>query len=215
LFDRAKVTRIDLENLREKGLLHIEQVDAAELISGEFAHRAGNRVGKSLAKTVIIYSLNGYQFAMLEENFLVWYIHERLQYLNRQGANMVLTFEQHGLVCKMKAPIDLTYLADAVVPLRYFESSGKARRAVSIIKKRTGAHEDTFRLFEIGSTGLSVGQLLDQFQRILRGVPDFVGKLPPSEKNNGGTNSKLNFPKSSYLRAQGQRRSDGGAFVAV
>jgi circadian clock protein KaiC len=179
LFDRAKGLGFDLEDMRDSGLLHIEQLDAAELSPGEFAQRVRRRVDDALAKTVVIDSLNGYQAAMPEENALILHIHELIQYLNRQGANTFLTVAQHGLIGDMKAPVDVTYLADTVVLLRYFEALGKVRRAVSIIKKRTGRHEESIREFRIGEFGLRLGDPLDDFQGILRGVPTFVGKNLP------------------------------------
>ncbi|MBB3234330.1 ATPase domain-containing protein [Phyllobacterium endophyticum] len=179
LFARAKAIGIDLQQMRDDGNLHIEQLDAAELSPGEFAHRVREHVDSTNAKTVVVDSLNGYQASMPEENALVLHIHELLQYLNRQGATTVLTVAQHGLVGDMKAPVDVTYLADTVVLLRYFEAHGRVRRAVSVIKKRTGRHEDTIREFRISSQGLSLGQPLDEFQGVLRGVPQFVGKVDP------------------------------------
>lgn len=179
LFDRTRAIGIDLEKMRDEGNLHIEQVDAAELSPGEFAHRVRERVDSANLRTVIIDSLNGYQASMPEENALVLHMHELLQYLNRQGTTTILTVAQHGLVGDMKAPVDVTYLADTVVLLRYFEARGKVRRAVSVIKKRTGNHEDTIREFRITKNGLSLGQPLDEFQGVLRGVPTFVGKAEP------------------------------------
>lgn len=179
LFARAKAIGIDLEKMRGEGNLHIEQLDAAELSPGEFAHRVRERVDSANAKTVVIDSLNGYQASMPEENALVLHMHELLQYLNRQGATTVLTVAQHGLVGDMKTPVDVTYLADTVVLLRYFEARGRVRRAVSVIKKRTGHHEDTIREFRISDKGLSLGEPLDEFQGVLRGVPNFVGKIEP------------------------------------
>jgi len=178
LFDRAKLMGFELEHLRDQGLLQIEQVDAAELSPGEFAHRVRVRVAEAHAKTVVIDSLNGYQSAMPEENSLILHIHELIQYLNRQGANTFLTVAQHGLVGDMKTPVDVTYLADTVILLRYFEALGRVRRAVSVIKKRTGRHEDTIREFSISERGLSLGGPLADFQGVLRGVPIFVGKKP-------------------------------------
>ena len=179
LFARAKAIGIDLEKMRGEGNLHIEQLDAAELSPGEFAHRVRERVDSANAKTVVIDSLNGYQASMPEENALVLHMHELLQYLNRQGATTILTVAQHGLVGDMKTPVDVTYLADTVVLLRYFEARGRVRRAVSVIKKRTGHHEDTIREFRISDKGLSLGEPLDEFQGVLRGVPNFVGKIEP------------------------------------
>jgi circadian clock protein KaiC len=176
LLDRTRALGFDLEKMIADGYLHIEQVDAAELSPGEFAHRVRERVDKLQAKTVVIDSLNGYSAAMPSENSLVLHIHELLQYLNRQGATTILTVAQHGLVGDMKAPVDVTYLADTVVLLRYYESYGRVKRAVSVVKKRTGWHEDTIRDYRIDKGGLSLGAPLSEFQGILRGVPEYVGK---------------------------------------
>jgi circadian clock protein KaiC len=175
LFHRAQLLNFDLKNLHEAGLLHIEQIDAAELSPGEFVHRVRSRVDDAQAKTVVIDSLNGYQAAMPEENSLILHIHELIQYLNRQGVNTFLTVAQHGLIGDMKAPVDVTYLADTVILLRYFEALAEVRRAVSIIKKRTGTHEETIREFRIAKGGLSLSGPLEQFQGILQGNPTFVG----------------------------------------
>ncbi len=176
LFDRMKGIGVDLEELTESGQLVINQVDAAELSPGEFSARVRTCVDEQQIKTVIIDSLNGYQAAMPEESFLVLHIHELLQYLNRQGAATFLTVAQHGLVGEMKAPVDVTYLADTVILLRYFEALGVVRRAVSVIKKRGGRHENTIREYGIGTGGLTLGKPLTGFQGVLRGVPNFVGK---------------------------------------
>ncbi|MDQ0319048.1 circadian clock protein KaiC [Pararhizobium capsulatum DSM 1112] len=179
LFSRTKTLGLDLEELRDNGSIHIEQLDAAELSPGEFSQRVRDRVASFDAKTVVIDSINGYQASMPEENALILHMHELLQYLNRQGANTFLTVAQHGLVGDMKSPVDVTYLADTVILLRYFEAMGKVRRAVSVIKKRTGKHEDTIREFRIDSTGLTLGEPLSGFQGVLRGVPTFVGERQP------------------------------------
>ena len=175
LFDRAKALGFDLAALRDSGALIIRQIDAAELSPGEFTAQVRECVDKHQVRTVIVDSLNGYQAAMPEEQFLVLHMHELLQYLNRQGATTFLTVAQHGLVGEMKAPVDVTYLADTVILLRYFEALGQVRRAVSVIKKRAGAHEKTIREFTVDDSGLQVGPPLDGFQGVLRGVPNFVG----------------------------------------
>lgn len=175
LFARAKGLGIDLQALVDSGSLVIEQVDAAEMTPGELSARTRRCVEEHGARTVVIDSLNGYQAAMPEENALILHMHELLQYLNRQGATTFLTVAQHGLVGDMKSPVDVTYLADTVVLLRYFEALGRVRRAVSIVKKRTGAHEDTIREYRIGSMGITVGEALTEFQGVLRGVPTMVG----------------------------------------
>lgn len=176
LYDRMLKLGIDLEALTAAGSLKIEQIDAAELSPGEFAARVRRCVAGESIRTVVIDSLNGYQAAMPQEQFLVLHIHELLQYLNRQGASTYLTVAQHGLVGDMKAPVDVTYLADTVILLRYFEALGYVRRAVSVIKKRSGHHEKTIREFNIGEDGLTLGEPLSGFQGVLRGVPNFVGE---------------------------------------
>ena len=175
LFERAKGLGLDLAPLRESGKLIVEQVDAAELAPGEFAQRVRTCVQEHNARTVVIDSLNGYQAAMPEEKQLILHMHELLQFLNRQGANTFLTVAQHGLVGDMKAPVDVTYLADTVILLRYFEAMGRVRRAISVIKKRTSAHEDTIREYRIGRGGITVGPTLTKFQGVLRGVPEMIG----------------------------------------
>jgi circadian clock protein KaiC len=179
LFSRMKGLGIDLEAMQRAGDLVIEQVDAAEVSPGEFAHRVRTRVDDDHIKTVVIDSLNGYQAAMPEENSLILHVHELLQYLNRQGAATFMTVAQHGLVGDMKSPVDVTYLADTVVLLRYFEALGTVRRAVSVIKKRTGTHETTIREYRIDHRGLTIGEPLDGFQGVLRGVPTYVGEHQP------------------------------------
>jgi circadian clock protein KaiC len=175
LFTRSKGMGIDLEALRESGDLFIEQMDAAEVSPGEFAHKVRSCVEKEGIRTVVIDSLNGYQNAMPEEQFLILHMHELLQYLNRLGAATFLTVAQHGLIGDMKSPVDVTYLADTVLLLRYFEAAGQVRRAVSVLKKRTGAHETTIREFSIDNDGLKIGDPLDKFQGVLRGVPQYLG----------------------------------------
>jgi circadian clock protein KaiC len=175
LFTRSKGMGIDLEAMRDDGKLFIEQMDAAEVSPGEFTYKVRSCVEKEAIRTVIIDSLNGYQNSMPEEQFLILHMHELLQYLNRLGAATFLTVAQHGLVGDMKSPVDVTYLADTVLVLRYFEAAGQVRRAMSVLKKRTGRHENTIREFSIESTGLKIGSPLDKFQGVLRGVPRYVG----------------------------------------
>jgi circadian clock protein KaiC len=179
LFRRAKGMGIDLEAMRSKGVLHIDQIDAAELSPGEFAHRVRMRLSKDNTRTVIIDSLNGYQSAMPEEHSLILHMHELLQFLNRQGCVTFLMVAQHGLVGDMKTPVDVTYLADTVILLRYFEASGRVRRAISVIKKRAGPHEDTIRELRITERGMVLGEPLGDFHGVLRGVPTYVGKSKP------------------------------------
>jgi circadian clock protein KaiC len=179
LFERMRHLGIDLKALQATGNLLIEQVDAAELSPGELSHRVRRCVDELGIKTVVIDSINGYQAAMPEENALVLHMHELLLYLNRKGAATFMTVAQHGLVGDMQAPVDITYLADTVILLRYFEALGKVRRAISIIKKRTGNHESTIREYRISSRGMTIGQPLESFQGVLRGVPTYMGASNP------------------------------------
>ena len=173
LLERSKGINLDLEKMLETGLLTIQQVDAAELSPGEFAQSVRRSIEKG-ARTVVIDSLNGYQAAMPQEHALVLHMHELLQFANRQGATTFLTVAQHGLIGEMKSPVDLTYLADTVILLRYFEASGRVRRAISVVKKRTGKHEDTIREYLIDKRGLTLGKPLTNFHGVLRGVPTLV-----------------------------------------
>ena len=181
-FRRAKGMGTDLDAHRKRGMLIIDQIDAAELSPGEFSHRVRSCVVDHGVSMVVIDSLNGYQAAMPEEHALLLHMHELLQYLNRRGVSTFLTVAQHGLVGDMKSPVDVTYLADTVVLMRYFEAAGRVRRAVSVIKKRTGPHEDTIREFQVTPQGLNVGPALSDFQGVLRGVPTYVGSSHLSEQ---------------------------------
>lgn len=177
LFARARLLGIDLQAMRDSGSLIVESVDAAELSPGEFSHKVRHRVEAEGVQTVVIDSLNGYQQAMPGEHSLVLHIHELLQYLNRQGASTFLTVAQHGLVGDMKSPVDVTYLADTVILLRYFEAVGRVRRAISVVKKRMGRHENTIREYVIDQRGLTIGSPLTKFQGVLRGIPQLVGDV--------------------------------------
>ena len=176
LKERAIGLGIDLQSMIDSGLLVLEQVDAAEMTPGQFSHRVRGTVEGGGARTVVIDSLNGFQAAMPEENALILHMHELLQFLNRQGASTFLTVAQHGLVGDMESPVDVTYLADTVILLRYFEALGRVRRAVSVVKKRTGAHENTIREYRIGKTGFCLGEPLTSFQGVLRGIPTMVDR---------------------------------------
>lgn len=162
-------------NLREQveaGRLTVQQVDPAELSPGEFAHAVCSSVERDGARLVIIDSLNGYLQAMPDERFLTSQMHELLTYLNQQGVVTLLVMAQHGFMGSMSSPVDVSYLADTVVLLRYFEAAGAIRRAISVVKKRTGRHEDTIRELRLSAThGVEVGEPLTAFRGVLTGVP--------------------------------------------
>jgi len=124
----------------------------------------------------VIDSLNGYLNAMPEERFLTMQMHELLTYLNQQGVVSVLVMAQHGFLgVNMKSPVDVSYLADGVVMIRYFEALGAIHRAISVVKKRTGSHESTIRELNITPKGIKVGRPLKDFKGVLTGVPIYDG----------------------------------------
>jgi circadian clock protein KaiC len=186
-FDEARNTLIErstglgmhLQPHLKSGRLVIEGVNAAELSPGHFAYRVRQRVEENPRGVVVIDSLNSYLNAMPAEQFLVMQMHELLAYLNRKGMLSILVMAQQGLIGQMHSPIDLSYLTDTVVLLRYFEFHGAVKKAISVIKKRSGAHEETIREFRLGRDGIFVGPALSAFQGILTGVPTYTGDAGP------------------------------------
>jgi circadian clock protein KaiC len=126
-------------------------------------------------QVVIIDSLNGYLNAMPEEKFLLLQLHEMLAYLSQRGVASILVMAQHGFLGEMHTPADLTYLADTVLLLRYFEFGGLLKKAISVIKKRSGFHENAIREFGVRNNRLVVGEPLKEFRGVLKGVPDYTG----------------------------------------
>src|SRR5262245_29761451 len=149
---------------------------------GEFTHRVRECVEDQGVRMVIIDSLNGYQSSMPEEQSLILHMHELLQFLNRRGIATFVTVAQHGLFGDMKAPVDVTFLADTVILLRFFEAEGRVRRAISVVKKRTGYHEDTIRELTISGRGLELGPPLKNFHGVLRGVPVYSREGTPIQQ---------------------------------
>jgi circadian clock protein KaiC len=128
-------------------------------------------------RVVVIDSVNGYLMATPQERFLTMQFHELLAYLNRNGVVSILVVGQYGLIGSMQTPIDMSYLADSVVLLRYFEARGTVRQAISVLKKRTGEHERTIREFRVGMGGLQLGDPLTDFHGVLTGVPIYRGSV--------------------------------------
>lgn len=174
LLTRAASIGMNLAPFVETGGLSIEQVDPADLSPGEFAGRIRDAVETGV-RVVVIDSLSGYLNAMPEEQFMLLQMHELLTYLNQQGVTTILVLAQSGMVGQIASPLDLTYLSDTVVLLRFFEAGGRIRRSIAAIKKRTGAHENTIRELSIDGHGLRVGEPLEQFRGVLTGVPAFEG----------------------------------------
>ena len=148
---------LPLEEGIDKGLIDIRQIDPAEMAPGEFARCRRGSVEAENAQVVIIDSLNGYLNAMPDERFLILQMHELLSYLSQRGVLTILVLAQHGLVGPMDTPLDISYLADGVLMLRYFEFNGSVRRALSVVKKRSGNHEHTIREFKLSHKGITVG----------------------------------------------------------
>jgi circadian clock protein KaiC len=172
---RAKALGMNVETHVESGMITVQQVDPAELSPGEFAVRIIRKV-ESGCKLVVIDSLSGYLNAMPGEKYLNNQLHELCAYLNQQGVVTILILPQHGLVGPGEAPVDLSYLADTVVNVRYFEADGEVKQALSVIKKRSGRHEKTIREFKLESgKGVRVGRPLKEFQGVLAGIPQFGG----------------------------------------
>jgi circadian clock protein KaiC len=136
-------------------------------------------VSQGGVRVVAIDSLNGYMHAMPGERHLTIQLHELLTYLNQRGIVTLLIEAQHGLVGDMHTPLDVSYLADTVVLLRYFEAAGRVRQAISVLKKRSGAHERTIRQLQISGDGIHLGPPLSEFQGVLHGTPTYVGKQNP------------------------------------
>jgi circadian clock protein KaiC len=173
---RAAGIGLDIRGYVDDGLIKLQQVDPAELAPGEFAHAVLSAVKDDDARIVIIDSLNGYLNSMPEERFLIIQMHELLSYLNQQGVVTLLVMAQHGFLgSSMETPVDVSYLADGVMMLRYFEAGGSVRRALSVVKKRSGVHENTIRELEISKTGIRVGRPLSDFHGVLTGVPNYSG----------------------------------------
>jgi circadian clock protein KaiC len=172
---RANALGLDLERHIQSGLITVQQVDPAEISPGEFADRILQQVNAG-CKLVVIDTLNGYLNAMPGEKYLINQLHELTSYLNYKGVVTILILAQHGLVAGAEAPVDLSYLSDTVISLRFFEAAGEVKQSVAVIKKRSGPHEKTIREFKLeAGRGVRVGQPLKEFQGVLTGVPVFHG----------------------------------------
>jgi circadian clock protein KaiC len=179
---------IDLEPYIRNGQLRIDQVDPAELSPGELIGRIREAVQSGGARFIVLDSLSGFLNAMPEEHFMLLQMHELLTYLNQQGIVTFLVLAQHGLVGPMHSPVDLTYLSDTVLLLRYFEAGGSIRHAISVLKKRTGHHERTIREYAVDGRGIHIGPSLDRFRGILTGVPSYDGSVEELiESRDGGS----------------------------
>jgi circadian clock protein KaiC len=178
LATRARGLGLDIKQHVESGKLLLRQVDAAELSPGQFIHEIRELIEKQEVKLVIIDSLNGFLNAMPGEKFLAMQLHELLGYLSQKGITTVMTLAQHGFVgTNVDTPVDVSYLADTVLLFRYFEAAGEIKKALSVIKKRSGEHESTIRELVMKKGTIRVGDVLVEFDGVLTGIPKYRGKL--------------------------------------
>ncbi|MYM96390.1 ATPase domain-containing protein [Duganella vulcania] len=175
MLNRSSGLGMKLTQAIESGLLTIQQIDPAELAPGQFTYAVTQAVERGV-RMVVIDSLNGYLNAVPDERFLSIYLHELLTYLGQRGVVSIVVGVQQGMIGSgMSTTIDASYIADNVIMLRYFEAQGEVRQAISVFKKRGSAHERTIRSFQIGSEGICVGPVLQDFHGILTGVPTYDG----------------------------------------
>jgi circadian clock protein KaiC len=176
LFQRAEGIGLALQRHVDEGRIDVRQIDPAELTSGEFSHTAKDLVENHGLRMLIIDSLNGYAYAMPEEDLLSVHLHELISYLSQQAVTSIFTMTQHGLVSELvQQPFDVSYVADAVILFRPFEFAGQVHKAISVYKNRSGPHESSIRELKIGPGGVEVSDVLRQFQGILSGAPQFIG----------------------------------------
>ena len=187
LLTRAEALGIPMQQHLEAGTIRVQQVDPGELSPGEFVYSIRRAVERDQARIVCIDSLNGYLNAMPEERFLTIQLHELLTYLGQQGVVTLMVVAQRGLLgSAMQTPVDASYLADTVVVLRYFESRGAVRRAISVLKKRSGAHEESLREFRLSRGGMWVGEPLKEFHGVLAGTPMLLNGGGAPHADDGG-----------------------------
>ena len=178
--DRCEALGMEIRPRVASGHLTIEQIEPGEISPGEFAFRVRQRVDRDGCRVVMIDSMNGYLHAIPSGHTPLVRMHELLAYLNERGVATILITAQHGMMgMNMAAPIDVSYLADSVIMLRFFEANGSVRKAISVVKKRTGSHESTIREYAIGPDRVRVGEPLADFHGVMTGVPQYVGTSGP------------------------------------
>lgn len=190
LIERCRELKMNLLPHIKAGRIHLQQIDPAEMSPGEFMWHAKSIVENFGARVVIVDSLTGYLDAMPESQFLTFQMHEMLTYFNQQGVITILTMAQHGLIGQnMQTPVDVSYLADTVFLIRYFESQGTIRKAISVVKKRSSKHEKTIREYKLGPNRVEVGPVLKEFRGVLTGVPEFSGEQTSmlKDRTDGGS----------------------------
>ena len=165
----------DLQRYLDAGTLSVRAIRPTELSPGEFACQVQEAVEVNGARAVLIDSLNGYLHAMPNEQYLVLQMHELLSYLSRNGVLTLLILGQHGLVGEVRLDVDLSYLSDTIILMRFFEAAGAVRRGLSVVKTRTAKHEPSIREFSLKADGLTIGDVLHDFDGVLSGTPVYHG----------------------------------------
>jgi circadian clock protein KaiC len=175
LLKRTRALGLDFAPYIESGHITVQQIDPAEIAPGELANKIVECVERYRTRMIVLDSLNGYVNAMPQEDYINLHLHELLSFLNQRGVVTIMALAQQGLVGPMGVPVDVSYLADTVILTRFFETRGSVRKAISVIKKRSGLHEATIRELQLSAEGVRIGQPLDDFEGVLTGVPRFVG----------------------------------------
>ena len=185
LLTRTHGMGLQLQARIDDDMVEVRSIDPAELSPGEFIQSIRHEVEQKQARLVVIDSLSGYLNAMAGEKYVMIQLHELLAYLGQMGVVTLLINAQKGLIGRMSSDIDVSYLADTVILLRYFEAEGQVRQALSVLKKRTGAHERTIRELTLTAKGVRVGEPLRDFAGVLTGVPHPVGAGRPGNRRTG------------------------------
>ena len=181
--NRCDALGMDVSTRLADGTVSLHQVEPGEMSPGEFSFRVREAVERDSTRVIVIDGLNGYLNAIPQVEAPLVRMHELLSFLNERGVATLMVVAQHGIVgANMSTPLDVSYLADSVVLLRFFEAEGMVRRALSVMKKRTGPHEATIREFQIGPDRLHVGKALSEFQGVLTGIPQYLGTPAPPLK---------------------------------
>jgi circadian clock protein KaiC len=186
LMQRSAALGADLRPYVDNHTVNIQQIDPAELSPGEFVHRVRHEVEENEARVVVIDSINGFMNAMPGEDTVAIQFHELLAFLNQRGVVTLMVMAQYGILGHgMITPADISYLADSVLLLRYFEAEGAVKQAISVVKKRSGEHERYIRELRLGGGRLAVGPPLAEFHGILTGTPEYVGATAPLQAGDG------------------------------
>jgi circadian clock protein KaiC len=188
---RTNALGMNVDDALESGQLHIQQIEPTDLSPGEFASQVVTAVERENISLVVIDSINGYLQSMPEERLLPIQVHELLSFLSNNGVACIMTLVQHGIFgSRVDEAAEVSYLADSVILMRYFEVNGTVRQAMSVVKKRSGDHERTIRECRVSHGGLNLGEPLREFQGVLTGVPTYVGGTVSLMKNGGTTEEK-------------------------